>query len=368
MKKFFLKEGEEKAGPFDIDELKAKGVTAETAVWVEGQPDWTTAGNLDELKDMFTPIPPAVPTEEPLPTVKPVEVEEPIATTAAATTATTVPVTPAAPAPKPAAKSITTGKKSTAWVSWLLTLVVLGGAGYFVYQDMEKNKTPSADERTLSISDTATTTEPVKEPVTNDPAVDSIPVSTVTTEPTTTTTTTEPVTTTTTTTTNADRQTAAQKNAAKKAEEDKRKKLALESDKKAAAEKKKLADAQAAQEAKEKNFRNRWPNYISFGSLNYTTKGDGIQAFDVPLYNGTDAMLDKVTVRIEYLKKKETKIYKTETITITNIPPRTTVNGRAPESKKGEKVNVFITGITSKKLHFCYPVNNGNADDPYFCN
>ncbi len=375
MKKFYLKEGEGKAGPFDIADLGSRNITAETPILEEGQAEWTTAGKLDELKDLFTPVPPPLPTEEPLPTAAaPVAAVEPAVTSAAATVTTTVPVTPAPAAkvekPKPAAS----GKKSTAGVSWLLTLLILGGAGYFVYQDIEKNKVPGA-VKTLGVSDTATTTVSTTQSNTSTASTEDTAGATVTTTTDPTTVTTDPVTTTTATTTatmTTAQQTAAQKAAAQKAAtkkaEDEKKKLTLEAQKKADAEKKKLEAAQAAAAAKEMNFRNRWPNYISFGSLNYSTKGDGIGAFDVPLYNGTDAMLDKVTVRIEYLKKKETKIYKTETITITNIPARTTVNGKAPESKKGEKVNVFITGITSKKLHFCFPVNNGNAADPYFCN
>lgn len=65
-------------------------------------------------------------------------------------------------------------------------------------------------------------------------------------------------------------------------------------------------------------------------------QGDGISAFDVPVYNGTNALLEKVTVRIEYLKKK--KIFKTETIVINNIPPKSVLNGVAPESKKERRL------------------------------
>ena len=368
MKKYYLREGDAQLGPFDIEELKAKGITPETPVWLEGQTEPVMAGQLDELKALFTPVAPTMATETPLPTATetPVAAAEPVASVAtAATVPVTKTVTPKAEKPKPAA----TGKKSTAWVSWLLTILVLGGAGYFVYQDMEKNKSATAGtSKTMASSDTATAA--TADPTTSTTATTDTAGAT-TTDPVVTTTTTDPVTTTTTTTTattTTAQQTAAQKAAAKKVEDEKKKKLALEAQKKAEAEKKKQEAAQAAQEAKEMNFRNRWPTYISIGNFSPNYKGEGVEAFDVPVYNGTDAMLDKVSIRIEYLKKKEKKIYKTENITINNIPARTTMSGVAPESKKGEKVNVIITGITSRKLHFCYPVNNGNATDPYFCN
>ncbi|HEV7781922.1 MAG TPA: DUF4339 domain-containing protein [Chitinophagaceae bacterium] len=378
MKKYYLQEGTERQGPFDLEELKAKNISSTTLIWYEGMTEPTLAGQLDELKTLLTPIPPAVATEDPLPTVevKPAEVAAaPVAAVpvapapVTAATAASVTVTPAAAVKAEKPKPAPSGKKSTAWISWLLMLVVLGGAGYFVYQDMEKNKGVTASANTtVPTSDTATNTSNTTSSTSATTTADT--ATTPATDPTTVTTTTDPVTTTTkttTATTNNAQQIAAQKAAAKKAEDEKKKKLAADAQKKADAEKKKQEAAQAAAAAKEMDMRNRWPNYISLGSLNYTTKGDGIQAFDVPLYNGTDGMLDKVTIRIEYVKKNEKKIFKTETITISNIPARTTVNGRAPESKKGEKVNVIITGISSRKLHFCYPMNNGNAADPYFC-
>ena len=155
----------------------------------------------------------------------------------------------------------------------------------------------------------------------------------------------------------------AKKLALKKAEEEKKKQLALQAAKATQA----AQAAQAAAALKEKEFRNNWPRYITFGKLDYTANGDGIDAFNVPVYNGTNAVLDKVTVRVDYMKRDK-KVLKSETIFVYNIPPGAGLNGKAPEYKRGNNVKVFITGISSRKLHFCYPANNGNADDPYFCN
>lgn len=53
MKKYYLHNGTEQEGPFDIQELKNKNLNKETKVWFEGLSDWTTVGNVEELKELF---------------------------------------------------------------------------------------------------------------------------------------------------------------------------------------------------------------------------------------------------------------------------------------------------------------------------
>ena len=95
--------------------------------------------------------------------------------------------------------------------------------------------------------------------------------------------------------------------------------------------------------------------------------GENFLGTTAVLFNGTNATLDNVTLRVEYMKK-EKKVVNKETIVITNLPPGTTSYGRAPEYKKGNNIKVIITNISSRKLHFCYPANYRNPADPYFCN
>jgi chemotaxis protein histidine kinase CheA len=369
MKKYYFNDGTSQQGPFTIEELKGKNISPETPVWYDGLPDWTTAGQLDELKDIFVHTPPpfhaaTVPVEE----VKPVTTATPAV--AATVTASTTPA---------AAKL---SKKSTAWLSYVLALLVLGGVGYLVYQDMEKNKGNTNSTTTMMIpaTDSAGNTS-MQQPATEQPtpamasAADTAKTATITTANTEQATTT-PVTATTTTVTptatkpatvTTTKPTATKPTPAEiKAKQAEAQKLAQ---KKAEAEKKELQAAQAAlaAAAKEKDYRNNWPKYITFGKLEYNTKGDGIDAFNVPVFNSTNAMVDKVTVRVDYMKKDK-KVVKSETIFVYNIPPGAGLNGKAPEYKKGNNVKVFITGITSRKLHFCFPANNGNPGDPYFCN
>lgn len=372
MKKYYFNDGRAQQGPFTLEELQAKNITAETPVWYDGLPDWTTAGQVEELKEIFihTPPPFHAAAATTLDEVKPVVTATPVTAVAEASVASVTAPATTAPA-KPA-------KKSTAWLSYVLALLVLGGVGYFIYQDMEKNKgnnKNSAATMTPATDSTANTeshqivVDPTNETPQPEAAKEEAVTTTETTAPTTTATTATaennpPVATTAKTqkatltpatakpgTTSKTQQAEAQKLAQKKAEE----------------ENKKFQAAQAAAALKEKEYRNNWPKYITFGKLDYKTKDDGVEAFNVPVYNGTNAMLDKVTVRVDYMKK-EKKVVKSETIVIYNIPPGAGLNGKAPGNKKGNNIKLFITGITSRKLHFCYPANNGNPADPYFCN
>ena len=58
MKKYFLHNGADQQGPFDIDDLKAKNISRETPIWFDGINEWKTAGKIDELKSLFATIPP----------------------------------------------------------------------------------------------------------------------------------------------------------------------------------------------------------------------------------------------------------------------------------------------------------------------
>lgn len=58
MKKYFLHNGTEQQGPFDIDELRARHIQKDTPIWYEGLGEWTTAGTIDELKELFKIVTP----------------------------------------------------------------------------------------------------------------------------------------------------------------------------------------------------------------------------------------------------------------------------------------------------------------------
>lgn len=58
MKKYYLHNGTESSGPFDIEELKAKNITKANPVWFEGMEHWKTAGEIPELTKLFIANPP----------------------------------------------------------------------------------------------------------------------------------------------------------------------------------------------------------------------------------------------------------------------------------------------------------------------
>ncbi|MFN7910420.1 MAG: DUF4339 domain-containing protein [Bacteroidota bacterium] len=58
MKKYFLHNGKEQHGPYSLDELQQKGLTAKTMVWFDGISNWTEAQFIPELKDFVVSTPP----------------------------------------------------------------------------------------------------------------------------------------------------------------------------------------------------------------------------------------------------------------------------------------------------------------------
>lgn len=62
MKKYYLHNGTESSGPFDIEELKAKNITKASPVWFEGMQHWKTAREIPELTRLFIVVPPPIAT------------------------------------------------------------------------------------------------------------------------------------------------------------------------------------------------------------------------------------------------------------------------------------------------------------------
>lgn len=54
MTTYFIKDGDHESGPFTIDQLKFELLSKETPVWCAALKEWTSAGNVYELKDLFT--------------------------------------------------------------------------------------------------------------------------------------------------------------------------------------------------------------------------------------------------------------------------------------------------------------------------
>lgn len=366
MSTYFIKNEAGQQGPFTLEELKAKGITAGTAILLNGTENWTTAGELEELKALFAAPEAAVSAAIPA-TPIPAENEMKTATAVTPTVAATVAATAATPPPATppvSAPVATAGRKTgSAVIGWIFSIAAIGGTGYYVYQDMEKNKNPAAAVTTIQETDTVATQEVTvnNNPDTTAAITTELPVTdtvaVVTTEPATNVAPTSSLTPTTATKDPA---------ALKKAEEEKKKLLAAQAKKKED-EKKKLLLAEAKKKeaaVRETSLRNSWARYVTVGS--YRIEGDDkVKPFSIPVHNGYAVPLDKVTLRVDYLKKE--KLVATETLSLYNIGANNTQTVQAAGNKKGHTANVYITGINSSQLHFCYPVHNGNPADPFYC-
>ncbi len=54
MKKYYFHDGTAQHGPFTLDELRAYRVTPQTMVWFDSLPQWKPAGEVEELKALFS--------------------------------------------------------------------------------------------------------------------------------------------------------------------------------------------------------------------------------------------------------------------------------------------------------------------------
>lgn len=58
MKQYYLHNGENNSGPYNIKELKDQKITKDTPVWSNGMQNWKKAGEVDELKSILSNNPP----------------------------------------------------------------------------------------------------------------------------------------------------------------------------------------------------------------------------------------------------------------------------------------------------------------------
>ena len=56
--KYFIHDGTNQQGPFLVEELKLQKISKGSMVWHEGMDTWKPAGEIDELKSIFTVVPP----------------------------------------------------------------------------------------------------------------------------------------------------------------------------------------------------------------------------------------------------------------------------------------------------------------------
>ena len=113
--------------------------------------------------------------------------------------------------------------------------------------------------------------------------------------------------------------------------------------------------------------RNNWSNLIKASANKfdfYTSKG-GIRHLQAIVQNQTNFPLDTVLVAVKYIRGGET--FKTEYVTLYNVPERGELAVPAPNSRSGTAVTLDILRITSEKMKFLYSTDIAptGGEDPY---
>lgn len=67
MKEYYIAKGEEKTGPFSLDEMKIQIFYADTLIWKEGWHDWIKASDVPELQQLINSAPPPIKLKEDAP-------------------------------------------------------------------------------------------------------------------------------------------------------------------------------------------------------------------------------------------------------------------------------------------------------------
>ena len=53
MRKYYIHNGTEQLGPFDLNELKDLNIHKETFIWYDGLKDWTSADKIEDFSDLL---------------------------------------------------------------------------------------------------------------------------------------------------------------------------------------------------------------------------------------------------------------------------------------------------------------------------
>jgi hypothetical protein len=119
-----------------------------------------------------------------------------------------------------------------------------------------------------------------------------------------------------------------------------------------------------------KYFRQNWQNYIHVSLNDYKTSLlGGVRDVKVIVNNDTEFALDNVTALVQYYRANG-KLFKTEHISINNIPAKSSKNMAAPDSRRGMSIKLQLQRITSQDMNFCWAADkkiSPGTDDPYQC-
>ena len=124
-----------------------------------------------------------------------------------------------------------------------------------------------------------------------------------------------------------------------------------------------VVSAESKVDTTNNHLRNNWSSFIkaSHNAFRYYSKYGGIHHLEAIVQNKTGFPLDSVKVAIRYVKRGET--FKTEHVTVYNIPEHGEAAVPAPNSRSGTSVELNITEIASEKLKLFYSADIASAED-----
>lgn len=64
---YYILKNNLKEGPYSIEDLKTKNITANTMIWKVGLSDWVPANQVGELSELLSNLPPEAPTSQQVP-------------------------------------------------------------------------------------------------------------------------------------------------------------------------------------------------------------------------------------------------------------------------------------------------------------
>jgi hypothetical protein len=67
MRTYYIQDGKDISGPFSLEDLIEKKIARSTLIWFQGRDEWSHAETIDELKAVFTELPPPLEKIAPMP-------------------------------------------------------------------------------------------------------------------------------------------------------------------------------------------------------------------------------------------------------------------------------------------------------------
>jgi hypothetical protein len=293
MKKFYIINGQNQEGPFDIEQFKSLNIKRDTPVWYEGIENWTTAEKVEDLKSLLpkTAIPPKyeIPIDDNIASTPPkFNIQEEKKETPKRNTDTSK---------NESIESNKNNSKRSLIIGGgvLLVLLLIG----IILSNSNSNGYGGSSY-----------------PATANPEATAVEVS--------------------------------------------------DADEAVSAAEYERQNANSALTEKNMNYRNNFEKYLTLSRNGYQSRTiGGIFNLEITFTNNTDYVIDNVNVQIGYIQENG-DYFKTETIQFTNVQPNTQETLPAPDSERGLSVDYQFTEIYSKKMHFYYPSDSGNNEDPYF--